>query len=791
MSVGKSLFKMFGGAISAGTIAALVLTPVVAIGAVAVERTNETMQSNIDDLTFGTTPGVSTILNANDEPMAWIYKQRRYSVPSEAIAESMKAAIVSIEDRRFYEHNGVDLKGNLRAMATNLFAGGVEQGASTLDQQYVKNYLLLVASDNADEQAAATETSIPRKLREMRMASSIDEKLSKDEILTRYLNLVPFGNGAYGVEAASQTYFAKPAAELTVPEAAMLAGIVQSSSYFDPYTNPDAVTNRRNEVLDAMANSGAIDAAAAQQFKTEPLGVQEQPGRLPNGCIAAGDAGFFCDYVMKYLDEKGLSTDTLTAGSYTIHTTLDPNVQAATHEALIQQVPSSTPGVADVMNVIEPGRDSRKILAMASSRDYGLDLEAGQTVLPQTASLVGAGAGSVFKVFTAGAALEQGYGIDSMLDVPTRYEAKGLGEGGADNCPPGTYCVENSGSYAPKMSLQDALAQSPNTPFVKLIGDVGVDKVVDLSVKLGLRTYAKPGTFDGEASIADYFKDHNMGSYTLGPTAINALEMSNVAASIASDGRWCEPNPINSVTDANGNEVFLDRPDCEDAMDPEAAHALGQALSKDVIKGTGSDAAKSFGWDAPLAAKTGTTESHQSAAFMGFNSQFAAVTYIYNDGTSVAPLCTSPVQQCGSGDIYGGDEPARTWFSAATNSGIAKQGTLPPAKNEYRRGTAAALGDQYIGQDVAVAEKDLTKKGYKVLRQYVSGDGRPKDQVVRTSVPTPLKKGATVTLYVSDGSPARRPAPTQPAVPSIPAVPQIPSQPADSLADSLRRLLGQ
>nr|WP_123936135.1 transglycosylase domain-containing protein [Corynebacterium gerontici] len=782
---------MFGGAIAAGTITALVLTPVAAIGAVAVERTDETMQSNIDDLTFGTTPGVSTILDANDQPMAWIYKQRRYSVPSEAIAQSMKAAIVSIEDRRFYEHNGVDLKGNLRAMATNLFAGGVEQGASTLDQQYVKNYLLLVASDNADEQAAATETSIPRKLREMRMASSIDAKLSKDEILTRYLNLVPFGNGAYGVEAAAQTYFAKPAAELNVPEAAMLAGIVQSSSYFDPYTNPEAVTNRRNEVLDAMADSGAIDAEAANNFKAEPLGVQEQPGGLPNGCIAAGDSGFFCDYVMKYLDEKGLSTDTLTAGSYTIRTTLDPAVQAAAHDALVQQVPSSTPGVADVMNVVEPGRDSRKILAMASSRDYGLDLEAGQTVLPQTASLVGSGAGSVFKVFTAGAALEQGYGLDTMLDVPTRYEAKGLGEGGADNCPAGTYCVENSGSYASTMSLQDALAYSPNTPFVKLISDVGVDNVVDLSVKLGLRSYKEAGTFDGEASIADYFKDHNLGSYTLGPTAINALEMSNVAASIASDGRWCEPTPVNSVTDAKGNEVFLDRPDCEDAMDPDAAHALGQALSKDVTKGTGSDAAQAFNWNTPLAAKTGTTESHQSAAFMGFNSRFAAVTYIYNDGTSVAPLCTSPVQQCASGSLYGGDEPALTWFSAATSSDTAEEGTLPPAKNEYRRGTAASLGDQYIGRDFGVAEKELTKRGYKVLRQYVSGNGAPKDQVVRSSVPTPLKKGATITLYVSDGSPAPRPAPARTVTPSIPPVPQIPSQPADSLADSLRRLLGQ
>src|SRR5699024_8841105 len=159
--------------------------------------------------------------------------------------------------------------------------------------------------------------------------------------------------------------------------------------------------------------------------------------------------------------------------------------------SVVNHTDPTTPGVAEVVNVIEPGSNSRDILAMASSRNYGLDLEAGETILPQTSSRVGNGAGSIFKIFTAGVAIEQGMGLDTMLDVPTRYEANGLGTGGAQNCPPNTYCVENAGTYKPRMTLQEALAYSPNTTFIQMIEQVGVENVVDLSVKLGLRSYTE------------------------------------------------------------------------------------------------------------------------------------------------------------------------------------------------------------------------------------------------------------------------------------------------------------
>ena len=212
-----------------------------------------------------------------------------------------------------------------------------------------------------------------RKLREMRMATKMDAELDKEDILTNYLNLVSFGNHAYGVEAAARTYFGTHASELTVPQAAMLAGMVQSSERLNPYTNAEEVTDRRNLVLQSMADNGHIKQQEADKYKEEKLGVGKKPKTLANGCIGAGDRGFFCDYVLKYLDKKGISEEQ--RGGYTIKTTLDPTVQDKALESVQNHTNPDAQGVAEVMNVIKPGRSDRKVLAMVSSRDYGLDLD--------------------------------------------------------------------------------------------------------------------------------------------------------------------------------------------------------------------------------------------------------------------------------------------------------------------------------------------------------------------------------------------------------------------------------
>lgn len=788
MPLWKPLSRIAGATVIAGVASAIALSPLAALGGIAIARTNETMQSNIQDLAVGATPGVTTITDKDGVPFAWLYDQRRYELTGDQINQSMKDAIVAIEDRRFYDHHGVDIQGNIRAVATNFLAGGVEQGASTINQQYVKNYLLLVSAKTDEERQAAIETSIPRKLREMRMASAVDDLLSKDEVLTRYLNLIPFGNNAYGIEAAAQTYFGIPAKDLNVPQSAMLAGMVQSSSYLNPYTNEEGVIERRNTVLNAMVAAGTLSEEDAIAFSQQPLGVLDKPATLPNGCIATGNRGFFCDYVLSYLKEKGLSQEDLHKGSYTITTTLDSQVQDAAHNAVASHVSSQTPGVAEVFNVVEPGKDSRRVLAMTSSRDYGLDLESGQTVLPQPTSLVGNGAGSVFKIFTAAVALEQGYGLDTQFDVPKRIDVSGMGVGGAVGCPPGKYCVENAGPYAPRMSMRELLAQSPNTTFIKMIEEVTVPAVVDLSVKLGLRSYENPGSYDGEQSIAEFIKTNNLGSYTLGPTAVNPLELSNVAASIASGGVWCEPSPIVEVRDNKGREVFINTPACEQALNEDVAYALAAGMSDDIIRGTGAGAAGAFGWSAPLAAKTGTTESHQSAAFLAFNDRFAGATYIYNDGTTISPLCTGPVQQCSYGSLFGGYEPARTWFQAAT-AVAAFNGALPSAKSEFNQGRRSELTEKYFGRPAGEVEKELEKDGHDVVQQIVAGNGTAKGTVVRVVADLPLKPGAKVVLHVSDGTSFRPDPAPAPAPPPAPAPDQF-EQDIASLAEELLNLFG-
>ncbi|WP_018023130.1 transglycosylase domain-containing protein [Corynebacterium ulceribovis] len=676
-----------------GVLVAALLFPVIGGAGYASSRAAEALTAETAAINNGLVPTVSTVRDATGKPIAWLYDQYRVEVEPDAIAQPMKDAIVAIEDRRFYEHDGVDWLGTMRAALANFTAGSVQQGASTLEQQYIKNYTLLVSATTPAEQRAATATSYTRKLREIRLAQDLDDQMSKEEVLTRYLNIVPFGNGAYGIQAAAQTYFGKDAKDLEVPEAAMLAGMVQSSSALNPFTAEEDVKKRRNLVLDAMVANGALTEAGAAQHKNSELGVLDKPKRLPRGCISSGDRAFFCDYALEYLESHGLPLEDILRGGYDIKTTLDPQAQDSVSRALATYADPKAKGVAEVMNLIEPGQNSRRVLAMGSSRTYGLNQKDEETVQPQPHATVGHGAGSVFKIFTAAAALQKGAGLNQTLSVPRRYEATGMGHGGADNCPPNTYCVENAGSYRDSMTLQDALAHSPNTTFVQLAEWVGIPAVVDMAVKLGLRSYDDPGTYNGDMSVAQYWKDSNLGSFTLGPTAVDNLELSNVAATLASHGKWCEPSPIDSVTDRDGKPVKLKTPACDQAVSPQLADTLAVGLSKDTVSGTAAGAAGTVGWSGPVAAKTGTTESHQSSAFLAFTGKLAGSTYIYNDSPTASELCAAPLRQCPSGNLFGGKEPALTWLNAVapllpTHGGA----SLPQADPKMLHGTQQPSG---------------------------------------------------------------------------------------------------
>ncbi|QVI28805.1 Membrane carboxypeptidase (penicillin-binding protein) [Mycolicibacterium neoaurum] len=782
-----TVIKLMWCCLLAAVIAAGLMFPVVGGIGLMSNRASDVVANGSAQLVEGDIPAVSTMTDSQGNPIAWLYTQRRFEVPSEQIANTMKLAIVSIEDKRFAEHNGVDWQGTLTGLSGYLSGNLDTRGGSTIEQQYVKNYQLLVVAQTDAEKRAAIETTPARKLREIRMALTLDKTLTKPEILTRYLNLVSFGNGAFGVQDAAQTYFGINASELNWQQAALLAGMVQSTSVLNPYTNPEGALARRNVVLDTMIENVPQEAEALRAAREQPLGVLPQPKELPRGCIAAGDRAFFCDYALDYLARAGLSKDQVAKGGYLIKTTLDPNVQATVKSAVNQFAPADTAGVASVMSVIRPGKEAHPVLAMASNRTYGLNTEAGETMQPQPFSLAGNGAGSVFKIFTVAAAMEMGMGINSQLPVPAAFQAKGLGSSSSPGCPPATWCVRNAGGYRDSMSVTDALATSPNTAFAKLISQIGVQRAVDMSVRLGLRSYALPGTardYDPESneSLADFVKRQNIGSFTLGPIEVNGLELSNVAATLASGGVWCPPNPIAQVFDRHGNEVAVTTETCEQVVPEGLANTLANAMSEDDRgSGTAAGAAGSAGWSLPMSGKTGTTESNRSSAFLGFTSEFAAANYIYDDSTQPSELCSFPLRQCGSGNLFGGNEPARTWFTAMkplTPDTV----VLPPTDPRYVDGGPGSRVPSVAGMDLSMARDRLRAAGFQVADQPTEvNSGSPRGAVVGTSPTGQTIPGSIITILTSNGIPPAPPPPPA-GIPGLPpmvgsTVVQIPGLP--------------
>ena len=380
----------------------------------------------------------------------------------------------------------------------------------------------MIAQTDA-EKRAAIETTPARKLREIRMALTLDKTFTKPEILTRYLNLVSFGNGAFGIQDAAQTYFGINASELNWQQAALLAGLVQSTSTLNPYTNPEGALARRNVVLDTMIENLPEHAEELRAAKEQPLGVLPQPNELPRGCIAAGDRAFFCDYALEYLARAGISKEQVARGGYLIKTTLDPDVQGPVKSAIDehrqprprrhrqrderdqarQGVPSGAGDGQQPHLRPEPRRrrDDAAAAVLAGRRRRRFDVQG----LHRGRGRDGHGHGHQRPAGRAG-------------PVP----GQGAGQRRRAGCPAATWCVQNAGNYRGSMNVTDALATSPNTAFAKLISQVGVQRTVDMAVKLGLRSYALPGTardYDPESneSLADFVKRQNLGSFTLGP----------------------------------------------------------------------------------------------------------------------------------------------------------------------------------------------------------------------------------------------------------------------------------
>jgi len=567
-------------------------------------------------------PQRSQLLAADGSLLATVYLEDRVAVPYDQVAQVMVDAIVSSEDRRFFEHDGVDSRGVARAAVVSA-RGEPRQGGSTITQQYVKNLLALGAGSD-DEQRDATAPTFERKLRELWYALDLERRQSKDEILAGYLNTVFFGAQAYGVSAASNRFFSTTPDRLTASQAATLAALVRRPSELNPLVNPAGALEARNRVLSTMVAAGRLDPAAAEAARAEPLGLA--PSVVPNGC-AQSAAPFFCQWVRSTLVDEPILGDTpqerqraVALGGLTITTTLSLRDQFVA-QLSSQSTLGPSDRVAVAVTMVEPG--TGKVLAMGANRAFGLDESANQTtvVLNDRPYQVG----STFKAFTLAAALEAGLTLDTRLPGGASYTSRVL-----DNPPSGSYT--NSEGGASDLTLARATEDSVNTAFVQLTERVGVRNVAETARRTGLRSLP----LDGPGAVGE-----REGSLTLGAREQTPLEMASAYATFAARGRWCPPTGVASVVTADGRTLTAPER-CEQVLDPAVADTVTSLLVPAVATGTGT-AAQVPG--RAVAGKTGTTQNHGAAWFVGYTPDLSTSVWVGTDVQAPRgrPICPDEV----------------------------------------------------------------------------------------------------------------------------------------------------
>lgn len=556
-------------------------------------------------------------------------------IEPEDLPEVLKQAVVAAEDRSFYSHRGIDIRGTLRALVADLRNRSADQGGSTITQQLVKNTV------------TGGEKTISRKIREAVLASQLDRQLTKEEILFEYLSVIFFGEGAYGVGAAAQTYFRKPVRELTLSEAALLAGIIPAPSRFNPRHDPAAAEIRRRQVLRTMLEEGMIDqeahdAAAAEEVWPATNGWPPGPATVvwPREGQQSSDP-YFTDYVRRWLAvHLPGGEERLYQGGLRIDTTLDPAVQAAAREEVAAFLDGTEPDLRTSLVAVEP--PTGFVRAFVSGRDFASDA-VNHALGARSAGGVGGGGsgrqpGSAFKPFVLAQAFASG------VAPSTTYS--GGPHDVSDACgPPGTVLENYEGAGYGAVDLRRATVASVNTVFTRLILDVGVEQTMQLARDLGV------------AGVRDYDPAVHCASVALGSESVSPLDMASAYGVFAARGLRVEPTPVIRVTDLEGN-VLIDR------SQPEAVRVLDEPVADnvtDVLRGVlVSGTAAGRGIDRPAAGKTGTTQDNRDAWFVGYTPTLSTAVWIgYENETPETSKELVGIK--GVARVTGGTHPARIW----------------------------------------------------------------------------------------------------------------------------------
>jgi penicillin-binding protein 1A len=556
---------------------------------------------DVDRLSEADSATTTTRILARDGTvLARLYDKNRIYVAITDIAPVMKQAIVASEDERFYEHRGVDLRSVVRAAVAD-FKHEQIQGASTITQQLARTLFL-----NRNQ-------TIARKVQEALLAIELERYYTKDEILERYLNLIYFGAGAYGVQAAAQTYYGKDAGKLTLAEASMLAGVVAAPSLYSPFADERAAKERQRRVLERMVSRGEITQSQADDAAAQAL---RYVAATPPG-VEAYKYPYFTTYVIAEL-QKAVGADQMLHGGLTVYTTMDPRLQNLAQKAVTQLVEQGRKegfGMHEGALVAEDPRNGQ-ILAMVGGTGFSAKNQFNRAWQARRQP------GSSFKGYVYSAAVDRGTPVTTIYaDAPVTYPA---GDG-TDYSP-----SDDDHRFLGSMSLRKAFALSRNVVAVRLAHDIGIDNVVQYAHAMGI-------TEDLDADL----------SLALGTAVVSPLDMASGYSTIANGGVYTAPTAIRYITDRFGSTVLDNRyPQRHVAMSSGAAYIMTTLMQGVITEGTGYPNAII---GRPAAGKTGTTSSFRDAWFVGFVPQLAAAVWVGND--DYTPMYES----------YGGNVPARTW----------------------------------------------------------------------------------------------------------------------------------
>jgi len=512
------------------------------------------------------------VFDADNNVIAEYYLQNRRIVTKDQVSPYVLMGTVDTEDIRFYQHNGIDPQGIARAVLVQ-FTGGSE-GASTITQQLVRNTVL------SEEQF---EQTLKRKVREAYIAMQMEKKYTKDQILMMYINTIYYGHAAYGIQAASITYFNKDAKNLTLAEAALLAGLPQSPSYYDPTENPEAAVQRRNTVLDRMLTAGDITQDEHDIAQAEPLTLNQ--GQVMD---EQGSYPYFTEYVKQQL-LKDFDQDTVFQGGLKVYTTLEPTVQDMAEQAVNSRLEEyGNSELEAALVAIDP--DTGNVRAMVGGRDYYVDQF-------NLATMARRQPGSSFKAFTLAAAMSDGMNPNIFVNCnsPIQFTP--------------TWRVQNFGNYSyGNITLAEALARSSNTGFVQVAEAIGPERVAETARSMGI-----------DEELPAY------SSITLGTVGVPPVQMAEAYATLATGGLHRESVVITKIEDRNGNVIYEHEDNPERVLDEAVAQAETEILETVITStyGTAHDMVPLINIDQPIAGKTGTSESYRDLWFCGYTPQIS------------------------------------------------------------------------------------------------------------------------------------------------------------------------